>query len=315
MNLNQIKFSLAVVINLLTAITFGYFCFLGKNFETLGDKRESITFTVIITLLLIGTSLGAKFLKQTKRNFKSCLIMEIVLIILFSVLMACFTYLSFSHYFTVSEKQSEIKEKLDSSIAQAENMYVKYEEYVENRETIYKANLGSAILLMESGVSDNDFKKYGFKDKSISISYPDQIKKKMRTIHLDLLPDFENIKRINTTWLYNSKNDVDNWKPIGLVDVINNIEKYSYEWKNDLIEISNKTQVGEGLVDPFKYNLTTNEVKDYFTTKNNPTTLSLVYAILLYVFMILAWVFTKRESGKAGGNPLFGIGRNTENEL
>jgi hypothetical protein len=313
MNLNQIKFSLAVVINLLTATTFGYFCFLGKNFETLGNKRESITFAVIITLLLIGTSLGAKFLKQTKRNFKSRLIMEIVLIILFSLLMACFTYLSFTHYFTVSEKQTEIKAKLDSSIAQTENMYVKYEEYVENRETNYKADLQSAVLLMESRVSDKDFKKYAFDLNGIP--YPKQIKKKMRTIHLDLLPDFENIKTMNTTWLSNSKNVVDNWKPIGLVDVINNIEKYSSEWKNDLIEISKKKQVGEGLVDPFEYNLTTNEVKDYFTTKNNPTTLSLVYAILLYVLMILAWVFTKRDSRNPGFKILFGIGRNTENEL
>ena len=313
MNLNQIKFSLAVVINLLTAITFGYFCFLGKNFETLGDKRESITFTVIITLLLIGTSLGAKFLKQTKRNFKSCLIMEIVLIILFSVLMACFTYLPFSHYFAVSEKQSEIKAKLDLSIAQAENMYVKYEEYVKNRETNYKANLESAVSSKEGGVSGKDFIKYDFKDNTIS--YEKQIKKKMRTIHLDLLPDFENIKTINTTWLSNSKNDVDNWKPIGLVDVITNIEKYTNEWKNDLVENSKKTEAGEGSVAPFEYNLTTNEVKEYFTTKSNPTPLSLVYAILLYALMILAWVFTKRESGKAGGNPLFGIGRSTDNEL
>jgi hypothetical protein len=313
MNLNQIKFSLAVVINLLSAISFGYFCFLGANFFSLGNKSESITYAVIITLLLIGTSLGAKFLKQTRRNFKSRLIMEIVLIILFSVFMACFTYLPFSHYFVVSEKQSEIKEKLDSSIAQAENMYVKYEQYVKNRKTNYKANLESAVLTKESKVSDRDFKKYDFKDNTIS--YEKQIKKKMITIHLDLLPNFENIKTINTTWLSNSKKDVDNWKPIGLVDVVNNIEKYSTNWKKDLVENSKKTEVGEGLVAPFEYNLTTNEVKEYFTTKSNPTPLSLVYAILMYVLMILAWAFTKRDSKNPGFNILFGIGRSTENEL
>jgi hypothetical protein len=213
----------------------------------------------------------------------------------------------------VSEKQSEIKEKLDSSIAQAENMYVKYEEYVKNRKTNYKANLESAVLSKESKVSDRDFKKYDFKDNTIS--YEKQIKKKMITIHLDLLPNFENIKTMNTTWLSNSKKDVDNWKPIGLVDVVNNIEKYSTNWKNDLVENSKKTEVGEGLVAPFEYNLTTNEVKEYFTTKSNPTPLSLVYAILMYVLMILAWAFTKRDSKNPGFNILFGIGRSTENEL
>ena len=96
MDLKQIKFSLAVVINLLAALTFGYFCFLGANFYTLGDKGKSITVAVIISLLLIGTSLGAKLLKQTHRNFKSRFIWEIILLVLFTVLIGYFTFFPFS---------------------------------------------------------------------------------------------------------------------------------------------------------------------------------------------------------------------------
>ncbi|MBP6754673.1 MAG: hypothetical protein KA210_00900 [Bacteroidia bacterium] len=313
MNLKQIKFSLAVVINLLAALTFGYFCFLGANFFTLGDKGTSITVTAIITLLLIGTSLGAKFLKQTKRNFKSRFIWEIVLLVLFTLLTASFTYFPFSHYFSVSENETQIKSKLNSSIAQAGNMYVEYEKYVNNRKSNYKANLESAILTMHA--SNIDFKKYDFKTNSIA--YDKQIKRKMITIGFDLVPSsFIAMKDVNSKWLADSKQLVNDWKPIGLVDVINNIDKNSNKWKADLITISKTRETGEekDAVD-FTYSLPFNEVKNYFTSVGNPTPLSVIYAILLYVLMLLSWIFTKRDSKWPGLKVIFGYGESSENEL
>jgi len=41
--MKQSKFSLADVLTLLTALAFGFICFLGKNFSTLGNTSESIT--------------------------------------------------------------------------------------------------------------------------------------------------------------------------------------------------------------------------------------------------------------------------------
>lgn len=311
MNLKQIKFSLAVVINLLAAITFGYFCFLGANFYTLGDKGKSISLAVIITSLLIGTSLGAKFLKQTKRNFKSRLIWELVLLVLFTALIGYFTFFPFAHYFSVSENETEIKSKLNSSITQAENMYTEYEKYVNNRKSNYKANLESAILTMQA--SDVDFKKYDFKRNSIP--YNNQIKKKMITIGYDLVPSsFITMKRDNSKWLSDSKPLVNNWKPIGLVDVINNINKNSKKWKVDLITISKIRETGEE-ADDFDYSLPFNEVTKYFTSVGNPTSLSFIYAILIYVLMLLSWIFTKRDSKWPGLKVLFGFGKRTENEL
>jgi hypothetical protein len=313
MNLKQIKFSLAVVINLLAALTFGYFCFLGKNFQTLGDKVSSITFAVIITLLLIGTSLGAKLLKQTHRNFKIRFIWEIILLVLFTVLIGYFTVFPFSHYFSVSEKETEIKSKLNSSITQAENMYVKYEEYVNNRKSNYKTKLESAVLSKVNGVSDIDFNCLDFRLNSLP--YPRQIERKIRKIGFDLLPSsFIEMKSDNSKWLANSKGDIDKWKPIGIVDFINNIENNSKKWKSDLITISKIRETGE-IADDFDYILQFNEVKTYFTKLGNPTTLSLIYAILLYLLMLLSYIFSNRSTkSDVGFRAIFSKKTNKTNE-
>lgn len=316
MNLKQIKFSLAVVINLLAALTFGYFCFLGANFHKLGDKGTSIAVAVIITLLLIGTSLGAKLLKQTNRNFKSRFIWEIILLVLFTVLIGYFTVFHFSHYFSVSENETEIKSKLNSSITQAQNMYVEYEKYVINRKSNYKDKLESAVLSKVNGVSDVDFNCLDFRSNS-SLTNSKQIDRKIRKIGFDLVPSsFIAMKSDNSKWLANSKIDIDKWKPIGIVDFINNIENNSNNWKSDLINISKIRETCEGdNIEDFKYNLTTNEVKAYFTKLGNPPLLSIIYAILLYVLMLLSWIFTKRDSKWPGLKALFGFGKSAENEL
>jgi len=292
MNLKLIKFSLAAVINLLTAITFGYFCFLGANFYTLGDKEKSIILAVIITLLLIITSLGAKLLKQTHHNFKSRFILEIVSLVLFTVLIAYFTFFPFSHYFTVSENENVIKRKLNISITQAKNMYVKYALYVDDRKEEYKTNLESAILTKDT--NDEDFVKYGFVKNSIT--YDKQIESMMKTINFDLLPsNFIAMKNGNSKWLANSKENVDNWKPIGVVDVVNNIKNNSKKWTADLISLSKIRETGEETKD-FEYQLAFNEVTKFFTTLGNPTPLSVFFAILAYVLMLLSYFFTGRSS-------------------
>lgn len=299
MNLKQNKFPLAVVINLLAAITFGYFCFLGTNFYTLGDKDKSITYAVIIILLLIGTSLGAKFLKQTKRNFKSRFVWEIISLVLFTVIIGYLTYTTFSHYFVVSENETEIQSKLNLSITQAENMYNEYEQYVDNRKNNYEANLNSAILTMNG--NNSDFIKYDFMTNSIP--YDKQIIRKMRTIGFDLMPsNYNSMKSGNLSWLAKSKESVENWKPIGLVDVINNIETFSNNWKSDLINTSKIREKGEeNEVSDFTYKLTLNQVTKYFTTQGNPTPTSIVYSLLVYVIMLLPYVLSNRSTKSSVG--------------
>jgi len=294
----QSKFPLGLVVNLLTAVAFGYICFLSANFYTLGDKTDSITLAIIITFLLSGTSLGAKFLKQTKRNFKSRFIWEIILLVLFTVFTAYFTYFPFSHYLGVKEKQKKIQCELNTSIMQAEKMFTEYERYVSERKSDYESNLRSAVLTMNA--SDEDFRKYGFVRNSIS--YNEQINTKMTTIDFDLLPsNFEQMKKDNTEWLANSKRSVNDWKAIGLVDVTNNVEQNSKDWKSKLIKLSEIREIGEKR-EVFKYKLDGfNGVQKYFTTHSNPTPVSIGLSIVAYLLMLVSYVLTTRSTRSSFG--------------
>lgn len=291
-------FTLADVLNVLTALTFGFICFLGKNFSTLGNTYESITWGVIIAVSLAGTAFIAKLLKGTSRNFKTNFILEIVVLLLFTGLTVYFAYSPFPHYFNVLDKQSDIQEKLQTSITQAENMFARYEDYVGIRESTYKGKLHGVVDAKK--IKPKDYFYYGFVNGSVPDSV--QIDNKMFTIHTLLFPIIysdsiskKGTKEAATTWLINAKKLEPNWNPVGIVSVINNVEKNSNDWRNQLIGLSKERGDGEDYFD-FGYKLSFDDVKMHFSTPGKPTPLSIALAAGAYLLMLLSYLISKRSS-------------------
>lgn len=309
--MNQSKFSLADLLTLLAALAFGFVCFLGTNFYMLSNTKQSILLAVIIAVLLGGTALGAKLLKRTSHNFKTCFIWEIILLVLFTGLTAFFAYSPFPHYFVVSAQKAEIKTKLTSSIEQAENMFAEYQSYAENRENLYKSKLKSVVAA--KNISPGGYAAYGFQNNGISDNK--QIENKMFTVHADLFPsNFKDKKTTDSIWLADSKKTIDNWKPIGIVSVANDVEQNSETWLNELIQLSSIREKGEQAQD-FIYTLSFDDVKTNFTTLGKPTPLSIGLALVAYLLMLLSWFVTKRSTRFPGLKFLFGLGKSSENEL
>jgi len=317
--MNQSKFSLADLLTLLAALLFGFVCFLGTNFYTLGNTAQSIVLAVIITALLAGTAFGAKLLKRTSRNFKSCFIWEIILLVLFTAFTALFSYSPFPHYFTVPGKKADIQSKLTTSISQAENMFAEYEKYAEKRKSIYKSKLKSVAAA--ANINPREYAEYGFVN---NVATKTQIENKMFTVHADLFPtnysapnDGNGIKEVANKWLANARNSLNNWWAwnIGVVDVVNNVESNSQSWLNTLIGFSKVREKGERTKD-FEYALSFADVKTAFQTLGKPTALTIVLAALAYVLMLLSWFITKRHSKFPGLKLLFGKSRGfLDNEL
>jgi hypothetical protein len=312
--MNQYKFSLADLLTLLAALIFGFVCFLGANFFTLGDTVGSFILSAIIAVLLGGLAFGAKLLKRTNRNFKSCLIWEMVLLTLFVVLAFFFaTNSPFPHYFAVSGKKADIQKKLSASITQAENMFVEYERYAENREEIYNSKLRSVA----ASVATNPalYAKYEF---VYNVAVQTQIKNKMFTVHADLFPSnytgSAGIKAVAQKWLAQAKNTTNGWKPIGIVTIVNEVEQNSLEWLNTLTELSKVREKGEQAKD-FACPLSFDDAKTAFKTQGKPTLRTIVLALLLYVLMLLSWFVTKRHTRFPGLKVLFGMGGQESNEL
>lgn len=315
--MNQSKFSLADVLTILTALGFGFMCFLGTNFYTLGNVPKSITVAVIITILLFSTVFTAKLLKRTSVNFKTRFIWEMVSLVVFTLLFVLFTYMPFSHYFTVSAKQSEILSKIKASITQAENMFPAYEAYAQNRKAFYESKIKSVVANKKGKPSDYD--SCGFKNGII----PDetQLHKKMENINADLFPtNYSNlvtqkgIKEVATNWLLEAKDASRSWKPIGITNVVLTIEDKSNEWKNLLINLSQIREKCEQ-ADDFSFPLQFEDIKQNFTRREKPSSISLIIASLMWALMMLSWLVTKRHTRFPGFKLLFGRNGNTINEL
>jgi len=318
--MNQSKFSLADVLTILTALGFGFICFLGTNFYTLGNVPKSITVALIITILLFSTAFGAKILKRTSINFKTCFIWEIALLIVFTLLFVFFTYMPFSHYFTVSAKKSEIVSKVQTSITQAESMFPAYELYAAKRITRYESMLKSVIRAKIP--HPTNYRNYGFANGNVS----DEIKltHKMGTMNANLFPTNysdtttqKGIKEVATNWLLQAKEATESWKPIGITNVVVDIETKSNEWLSILVEISKSRERCEESID-FPYDdlpESFDHIKQHFTTVEKPSGTSLFFAFLMWVLMMLSWFVTKRHTKFPGFKLLFGTSQASNNEL
>lgn len=300
--MKQSKFPLADVLTVLTALAFGFICFLGKNFYSLGNTTVSITWAAIITVSLAGTALIAKSLKRTGRNFKTSFILEIAVLILFTGLTVFFALSLFPHYFNVSDKKTEIQNILQTSITQAENLFPEYEAYAIRRENTFKSGLKAAETLQ----NPNDLRKYALMDKS-QVPYNTQIEHKMSTLHTYLFPpgysdtiNKDGIKEVATTWLSKAKKIKNSWNPISIVHVVNDVERNSEKWKIQLIGFSQKVNIPGENFTPFVYQLNFTNVKTYFTATGKPTLLSIALSAGAYLLMLLSWFVTKRHSRSTG---------------
>jgi hypothetical protein len=319
--MKQSKLPLKDVLTILTALGFGFFCFLGTNFYTLGNVTKSITVAIIITILLFSTAFTAKLLKGTSVNFKPRFIWEVILLVVFTLLFVFFTYMPFSHFFTVLANQSVIEIKIKTSITQAENMFPAYEVYAEKRKASYYAKLKTVVTA--SLISPSTYTNYGFKSGII----PDdtQINKKMHNITFHLFPSNytdpntkEGIKEVANKWLLDAEKATVNWKPIGITNVVVDIETKSNEWASTLVKISKIREPGEKYMQTKDFDgklPPPNDIKQHFTTVEKPSVTSLLIALLMWVLMMLSWFVTKRHTRFPGFKFLFGKSKSSNNTL
>jgi len=311
--MNTSKFSLADLLTVLGALGFFFFCFLSFNFHSLGETGESIIWAFILALIIGGISFGVKLLKITSRNFKPCIIWEHILLVLF-VGFAFFAVIWFSHYFAVLEQKPEIQNKIAANIEEAKSMFTDYENYAKNRENIYKSHLTSVVA--SKIVRPSEYRDYGFVDGTNDSV---QVENKMFILHAQLFPSNyegkDGLKQVATNWLANAKETLEStWAfTFGIVEVIKKLQKNINDWKSDLKKYSLFRAQGETTND-FDYRLSLNDVTAKFTKLGSPTTLSIVYAIGLYVLMLLSYYFSKRKSKNHYSLFSFNTGiRNTNN--
>jgi len=307
------KFSLADLLTVLGALVFFFFCFLSFNFLSLGETIQSILWAMILALTIGGISFGVKVLKITSRNFKTCIIWEWILLLLFAG-SAFFSVIPFSHYFAVLEQKSEIQKKVADNIEEAKGMFTDYENYAKNRENIYKSHLTSVVT--SKIVKPSEYRDYGFVDGTNDSI---QVENKMFTLHAQLFPSNyegkDGLKQVATNWLANAKKTLEStWAfTFGIVEVIKKLQTNVNEWKKDLKNYSLFRAKGESAND-FDFPVNLNDVTGKFTKLSSPSTISIAYAIGLYLLMLLSYFVSKRSTKNHYSLFSFNTGKTNTND-
>lgn len=302
--MKQSKFSLADLITVLAAISFGFFCFLSFNFLTMGETKTSILVAVVIALILGGLAFGAKLLKRTDRNFKTCIIWEWVLLFLF-VVAAIFAIKPFSHFFVVSSQKEDIQKEVIANIEQAEGMYNNYKNYADNRLKIYESKLNSVVMAKKT--NPDEYREYGFEEGTEDKT---QVENKLFTLRAKLYPsNYEEVASANMEWMNKAKSTVNSWKPIGLVDVIKAVKENLTQWKTDLIKDAEFRADGE-IAEDYEYPLSFNDVTGKMTQLGSPNWVSILCSVGLCFLMIVSYIVTKRHPRYPGLKVIFGKDKN-----
>ncbi len=314
--MNSTKLSLADVITLLAALGYGFICFLSLNFLTLGDVVRSILFAFGIAILLGGLALIAKLLKRSRKKFKLSLIFEWIILVAF-VVVAVVSFTIYSHFFTVYNQKDEIQADIAKKIEQEESLFPEYHKYSNRRINSHKSTLQSVVF--SKNISKETYiEKYQFKD---GISDEVQIKSRIDALQMNLYPsNFSAIQQADSLWLSKAKRTITGWKPIGVVKVVNEIEKNTLDSFEMLKGFSKYKDTGENaqdFPDSPSYqieSLTFDGINHRFENMDEPTSLSYASAILLSIAMLISYMVSKRENKGGGIKRILGIKRD-DNEV
>jgi ABC-type transport system involved in multi-copper enzyme maturation permease subunit len=308
--MKQTKFSLADLLTLLGTLVYGFFCFLSLNFYTLGETITSLIGAAAISLTLGVLAFSIKLLKTTSQNFKTKIITEGILLFLF-IVFSLSAIIPFSQFFAVSQQKDGIQQKVIKNITDAEGLYHEYERYADMRLSMYKAQLNSVVLGRNADPSS--FNSLGFVPDA---NFDTQVNNKLFTWKAQIYPsNYADKKRIDSTWLADAKEKINEWSPLGIVSVVNVLKSEIPSWREQLKQYSGFRAAGEKNVVDFDFVLTLDEVSNQFNQILTPTLVSIVLSISINLLMLLSYFITKRHTRFPGFRAIFRKASASDNEL
>ncbi len=275
----------------ITALAFGFGCFLSLNFLFLGDLVSSIIGAISISLILFGLAFWATFQKKAYGAFERSIRREKFGLIVFVIFALVFLIVPFSHYFAVSQHKSKIQETIINNITEGETMFSEYEKYVAKRQNHYEIKLESVVNAKKVNLSE--YTSYGFESGTADSK---QIESKMFALKAKLKPsNYGELKNTATNWLASSKATMTGWKSIGIITVVKQVEIYLTEWKMQLTGFSKFKALGETAKD-FDSALSFSDVTTEFKTlRIQPSIWAIILAFVAYLFMLAPYFALDRS--------------------
>jgi hypothetical protein len=291
--MSKAKISLAGVLAFLAALGYGFIAFLGQNYLKLGDTQTALINAVLIMLSLYVLALLVRFAKKAHNNFNTMIMLERLLLVVY-ILLSIYLIKPFSHFFHVYAQKADIQKAVLADIRNAEGMYGEYEGKAKSRMKMYEIKLQAIISAKRSGFNPPEYKTCNFtagNENETVITLKNILNKK-------LFPsNYKEIKKADSVWLMLSSSSIENWKPIAVVDVVNNLEK----------NISSRTEQLKGYmsfkaicedsasITPYNPQFSFTNVQAKFKQPGQPGAISAVVALLLSILILLDYWVAKRD--------------------
>lgn len=293
------RFTLAAVISVIGALAFGFVSFLGNMYLKEGDYMQSALFASIWTVALLLVAIIASKLKKARFNFKQYAIKELFFVGIY-IILAFFSMISFTHFFTVQNKKEQIGEVIKQDIDNVRNMFDKYESRVDNRVGEFDGFL-DALIAGEISIK-KEYLRY-FKDPGPDDNF--QKNTNLKNFKDDLQPDeYDTMKVLALDWLKKSEQIVLDVKPFGLMDVIEDFEKNTTKWYKEIQQYDNTfntfKQEDQEDFTPFTYELGFPSITNEITKVEKPTILSLLLLVAAHLLILFVYILAMRD-GKSRG--------------
>ncbi len=292
-----LKFSWWHIIAFLAIIAVSYISFVGMTYLTNGNFDIALIVMGVIDFFYILFFIGAQQLKATGVNMAKKIIVERILIFA-SPIVFLIGMIPMSHFWTVKSQNDDIVEKFTSSIKNAHQLFLDYEDYSKERISNYEITLTE--IINNKTEDDSTFNVAGFvKDKA-------RIQKEnmVETLQLQLLSqNFDSLKNVATKWIEKASHGANTWN-VFLIGNTKEIKKAIESWETQLKDYSQKELSNEAIkseIPKFSSSGATNAILGIDDLTKAFTTMkfsifAIPFGIIIYLMLILPYLFQDRNT-------------------
>ena len=284
MNLKS-KFSWGHIIAFVALILISYGTFLGAAYSANGKLLKAGIIVLLIDVVLIFFMIAPQLLKgASKKDAARLRPIEKTLIYISPVVFVAAIMLPFSpfaHFTKVLQHKEKIEQNFSSSIASADALFTKYEDYSKDRFAKYN----NQIMLADST------------DKAKVTSHTDALNLLLQA------PKYKQLKTDAQNWMTTSCAGASIWN-VFIIGNIGEIQNAIVGWHDYLVGCSKKSLSTEVDVVAFDADNTAiesckaqmEEVKGLFG-EGGWSIIGIIVGILLYGMMLLPYLLQERDSG------------------
>lgn len=294
----KLKMPLSVVLLICALMVYALVLYLSVHFLPDANNNNLYVKPLLYTLSLGAVAYLLARVKGARGNMNRLLTIEWLLLLVF-VGMAIFFLPTFGHYFNVAKNKTAIQQSMLSNLQKADSVWFKYDKHTNDRIKNCKMDMESAFNMYSSNANSQRFADFQFIPPGPSKEV--QINTQIGNLTNKLKPgQYVQEKKSDSILIENTKAIVTNWKPFGLTRVDGILEHFAQKAVN-FKNLDRFTLKGEKLIQPtFNYIPVYENTKQYYAKISAPGILPILYAIGLYMFMLLAWFMAERNFRSPG---------------